>query len=635
MPFANFNYLRADLSIMGKGVWQYYFISIFLIFSFQSISQVCDGNLGENIFEDGDFGRGNSNVVSSDPHIAPGYIYQPNPPPNDGYYTITNSNYFWDNFPGWLKTKDNSTDIFGYMMVVNASNEPGLFYEKEITGLCENTLYAFSADIINIMKKYSNAIKPKISFLLDGAVVYTTSDIPEDEKWNTYGFTFTTKPGQNSLTLSLRNNAPGGIGNDLALDNISFRACGPEALITPEEITNICEDGEPVQLTATLNGNEFDTPFFQWQQSFDEGGTWVDIAGETGPSFLHTNPASGLYFYRYLVANGEANLANTKCSIISNEKIVNVLPKNNFIQDSICQGLSYTVGNSTYSSTGIYVDSLVNYLGCDSIVTLNLTVVPDLGISAGYTKTNPSCSYKNDGAFAIETVSNGVEPFSFLFEGNPYSIDDEIKNLPGGEFVYSIADRYGCRLESTVTLESPEVFIVELGPDVTVDLGDEIHLEPEANFPVGNYFWKPAELIDCAAPCNELNWPPPYSMYVSTTATSEQNCVAADSVYVTVDRSRKAYLPTAFSPNNDGLNDYFTVFGAVPNVQYVEKMAIFNRWGMLIFEKSNFIANEPTEGWDGTLNGKPVENGVYVYAIDIRFLDEEVIRYTGNVTLLK
>jgi gliding motility-associated-like protein len=264
-----------------------------------------------------------------------------------------------------------------------------------------------------------------------------------------------------------------------------------------------------------------------------------------------------------------------------------------------------------------------------------LTVVPDLGITADFTITNPNCSYKSDGTFSIETVSNGTEPYSFIFDGNPFSINEEIKNLPGGEFEFSISDRYGCGFESTVTLVSPEEFVIELGPDIVVDLGDAIDLEPEANFPVEIYNWEPADLIDCVPPCDELIWAPPYSMFVSTTANSEKNCLAADSVFVTVNKARKAYFPNAFSPNNDGLNDYFTVFGAVPNVQYVERMAIFDRWGMLIFEKSHFIANEPTEGWDGTLNGNPVENGVYVYAIDICFLDEEIIRYTGNVTLIK
>ena len=384
-----------------------------------------------------------------------------------------------------------------------------------------------------------------------------------------------------------------------------------------------------------MNGDEFDTPYFQWQQSLDNGTSWEDLPGENGTSFMHTNTSAGFYYYRYLVANGPGNLANSKCSIISNEKIVNVLPKHNSIRDSICQGLTYSVGNSIYNATGIYIDSLINYLGCDSIVTLNLTVVPDLGMSADIVKTDPSCSYKNDGTFAIETVSNGTEPYTFFFEGSPYPINNEINNLPGGDFNFSISDRYGCKFESTVTLVNPPVFVVELGPDLMVDLGEEIHLQPESNLTIGNYYWKPAELIDCSSPCNELDWPPPFSMYVSLSAISEQDCLATDSVFVEVNKVRKAYFPNAFTPNNDGLNDYFTVFGAVPNVQLVKKMAIFNRWGMLIFEKNNFVANEPTEGWDGTLNGKPVENGVYVYAIDIRFLDEEVIRYTGNVTVIK
>jgi len=71
-------------------------------------------------------------------------------------------------------------------------------------------------------------------------------------EWNTYGFTFTTGPGVTEVSLSLVNNAPGGIGNDLILDNISFQACGPEALILPETVANICEDGDPITLDATV-----------------------------------------------------------------------------------------------------------------------------------------------------------------------------------------------------------------------------------------------------------------------------------------------------------------------------------------------------------------------------------------------
>ena len=288
---------------------------LIILLPFAGLSQqICDGNLGENIFTEGDFGEGTANTLLMDPDIAPGYTYTTAVPPPDGYYTITNNTAVWSGLYGtWLQIRDNSDDPNGYMMVVNASFSPGLFYQQTIDGLCENTLYVFSADIINLIQQnVASHILPNVSFLLDGDEVYSTGSIPQTETWNTYGFTFTTGPGVTSLELSLRNNAPGGIGNDLALDNISFRACGPAALILPTDIANICEDGEPITITATIQGDQYANPTIQWQQSFDEGQTWVDIAGETDLDFMHTDLASGFYYYRYLLANSEDNLSNSK-----------------------------------------------------------------------------------------------------------------------------------------------------------------------------------------------------------------------------------------------------------------------------------------------------------------------------------
>ncbi|MDH3648395.1 MAG: hypothetical protein OEQ53_01875 [Saprospiraceae bacterium] len=53
--------------------------------------QICSGSLGENIFIEGDFGSGSANFLAMDPAVAPGYVYTTNPPPNDGFYTITNN----------------------------------------------------------------------------------------------------------------------------------------------------------------------------------------------------------------------------------------------------------------------------------------------------------------------------------------------------------------------------------------------------------------------------------------------------------------------------------------------------------------------------------------------------------------
>jgi len=87
--------------------------------------------------------------------------------------------------------------------------------------------------------------------------------------------------------------------------------------------------------------------------------------------------------------------------------------------------------------------------------------------------------------------------------------------------------------------------------------------------------------------------------------------------------------------DNDGINDVFTLFGNSPNVQMVEEFKIFDRWGSLIFESGNFLPNDSQSGWNGTFNGEGLPTGVYVYTATIRFIDEQVFRYSGDVFLIK
>ena len=84
-----------------------------LIQSQVSFSQLCQGNLGENIFVRGDFGSGVNPVVTTNPNIAPGYNFITNIP-NDGQYAITNNTAHWNLYPTWLSIRDNSSDPNGY-----------------------------------------------------------------------------------------------------------------------------------------------------------------------------------------------------------------------------------------------------------------------------------------------------------------------------------------------------------------------------------------------------------------------------------------------------------------------------------------------------------------------------------------
>lgn len=613
-------------------------LSLFPYFA-GNAQDACTGNLGENIFEEGDFGSGPSGILFADPGIAPGYAYDPTPPPGDGFYTITSGFGSWDwFFGGWFNVaSDNSNDPNGYMMIVNADFEPGIFYEQTVDGLCGNTLYYFSADILNIVAREAPGhFEPNVSFLLDGVEQYTTGNVPQDETWRTYGFTFTTGPNTNELTLTLRNNAPGGTGNDLAIDNIAFRACGPEALILPEEVENICEDGQPIPLTATIAGDQFPNPAIQWQRSPDGGETWEDMPGATGQSIMHTQLSGGFYYYRYLLASTPENLANPKCHIISNVKVVFVQPKFYEIIDTVCAGASYSFGGQLFSETGIYVDSLASSLGCDSIVTLRLMQIPDAGIAAELEVSETRCADSQDGIIRITGVQNAQLPVELSLDSVMVEVSEAFDGLAAGSYTLRVEDRHQCRLQQVIEVGSPPPLVIDAGADQTIALGEKVEIWPSVNQPLSDFQWQPDLDFDCLDPdCLSIAFLPRASVTVYLEGGNGEDCRATDSLRIEVEDVRRVYIPSAFSPNDDGRNDIFTPYVQPPNVQEVLAFQVFDRWGALVYERRSYLPTAIADGWDGYRQGEPMDVGLYTYVVEVRFLDGKVSRYAGGVQLIR
>jgi len=619
---------------------------IFLIITFSCVAlssraQFCTGTLGDNIFLEGDFGSGTANLLSPNPNIAPGYMYVFNVPPDDGEYVITNNTAIWPGlYPSWLAIGDNSSDPNGYMMVVNASNASGLFYEQTVSGLCPNTLYEFSADIINLISSGTpDHINPNVSFLLNGTELFNTGDILQTNNWTTYGFTFTTLAGQQSLTLSLQNNAPGGNGNDLAIDNISFRACGPVTLISPEDdIINICEDDPPTELQASIIGNQYVNPVFQWQQSFDQGLTWVNITGGTSSLYTPTQLNVGPNYFRFLVADGINNLSSDKCRVNSSIKIINLnLPTENTQTYTICEGQTLMIGNSVYSETGIYMDTFINSVGCDSLEITDLTISTPTNFTADLIST-PACINPANGSISIENVMGGTPPYTYFFEGMDAGTTTLFSNLVAGE-TYSVViqDDIGCTIELSTLVEEQSDLLLDLGEDLIIELGETIVISPTFNFTPTDFNWQSATPIECnnLDECTNFDYVPTTSQILILELMSESGCLISDSIFIEVNEIRNVFIPNIFSPNSDGINDLFTVFGKSPNIQIVEEFLIFDRWGNLIFENKNFDPNVLENGWDGKLNNELVPPGIYVYTANIRFLDNAVVKYSGELTIVQ
>ena len=114
----------------------------------------------------------------------------------------------------------------------------------------------------------------------------------------------------------------------------------------------------------------------------------------------------------------------------------------------------------------------------------------------------------------------------------------------------------------------------------------------------------------------------------------QSGCELSDELTVYVDKKRRVFIPTTFSPNGDGTNDRFVVFSD-PTVRKVQTMQVFNRWGSLIFQQNDFLPNDESQGWDGTQRGVVLSPDVYVFLIKVEFVDGKIELYKGDVTIMK
>ncbi len=293
-------------------------------------AQLCNGSLGDPVVNI-TFGSPGSGGGTG--YAPPGaYTYSASTCPDDGFYTITSatSGCFGNS---WHSVLNDHTGG-GNFMLVNASYTPGDFFVATVTDLCPNTTYEFAAWIMNVM--IPNGISPNVTFRIekpDGTVLgqYNTGDIPSSGQpsWQQYGLFFTTPPNNAEIILRMTNNAPGGIGNDLALDDITFRPCGGEVTATVAGNTDtihICEGDTDIFSFSGAASSVYLQPAYQWQVSLDEGITWSDMPGADQPGYLRQPSGTGQYWYRLTVSE-EASAGITACRIASNIIVIHVHPK--------------------------------------------------------------------------------------------------------------------------------------------------------------------------------------------------------------------------------------------------------------------------------------------------------------------
>jgi len=147
------------------------------------------------------------------------------------------------------------------------------------------------------------------------------------------------------------------------------------------------------------------------------------------------------------------------------------------------------------------------------------------------------------------------------------------------------------------------------------------------------YLWEPLSGLSCKD-CQEPVTMATSSIKYQVTATNGYYCTDTASINIYTFVNAPVAIPNAFSPNGDGKNDYFYVIGS-SDIKKVKDLAVFNRYGQKVFESHNSPANDRKYGWDGTINGKRVDTGTYVYEAMLEYMDGSVQLIKGTITVIR
>ena len=116
----------------------------------------------------------------------------------------------------------------------------------------------------------------------------------------------------------------------------------------------------------------------------------------------------------------------------------------------------------------------------------------------------------------------------------------------------------------------------------------------------------------------------------------DKGCTAVDDILIRVNKNRDVYIPNGFSPNGDGVNDFFTIYGKEEQITKVHTFQVFSRWGEPVFlARQDFEINRGNHGWDGTHRGEELNPAVFVYFVEVEFIDGTIELFKVDVTLTK
>lgn len=282
---------------------------------------------------------------------------------------------------------------------------------------------------------------------------------------------------------------------------------------------------------------------------------------------------------------------------------------------------------------GEYELTVTDANGCENISTAEI-LQPDI-LLADIEVQDVDCFGGRNGRFIVNPAG-GTPPYRYSLDNENYNGASTIVGLEQGEYTVFVQDNNGCIFFEEALVNEPEEFMVEAGLDLEIVLGDSVQLLAQAINAQGpvEFVWTAPyagtlSCNECVDPVVRTQNTIMYELY----GIDSNGCEDTDFIRVIIDKPRTVLVPTGFSPNGDNTNDRLYVHGREGTI--IRTFRVFDRWGQLLFENSDFDVNDQNEGWDGSYRGEVMSSGVYIWYLEAEYIDGAEEVYKGQTTLIR
>ena len=285
---------------------------------------------------------------------------------------------------------------------------------------------------------------------------------------------------------------------------------------------------------------------------------------------------------------------------------------------------------------GTYMLTVTDNAGCSIVEEVIITQPEEL--DAQIDQIDITCFGGRDGSLTF-LPQGGTPSYTYSLDGTTFNGSNVQIGLTAGTYPAYIRDILGCEaFLGDYTVEEPDQLTVDFDGPILIEYGEALTLQPIINGGFGNlsFTYNPEDslTLSCLTCQNPVVTPENTTSY-EVSVIDENGCTASAFVLVVVEKDRPVYVPTGFTPNGDGNNDVLRIHGK--QIQNILTYRVYDRWGSLVFEALDYPYDplDDTVGWDGTFKGKEMGSGVFVWFVQVEYVDGNIADFKGNTTLIR